>query len=214
MWPWNLMNDLEKNCTASLLYCITIGASFQIHRWIQTGVTVRKRSIRVKIGDFSSRVTLKIDGWPWKTTGLLSYAASSFVNDFIAIDEFKLALKSRNAQFGYKSTIFQPSDLWQMTLKSNRVPFLSNIKLCAAFHHLMWIQTGVTVRKRLNGVMSSVTLTFNRWPLPIAWTSVLSSILKFHDDTMMGTWWKKCDRQTDRWSDGRKRPFIELLGRS
>ena len=30
---------------------------------------------------------------------------------------------------------------------------------------------------------------------------------KFHDDTMMGTWWKKCDRQTDgqtdRQTDGR-----------
>ena len=24
---------------------------------------------------------------------------------------------------------------------------------------------------------------------------------KFHDDTMMGTWWKRCDRQTDRRTD-------------
>ena len=26
---------------------------------------------------------------------------------------------------------------------------------------------------------------------------------KFHDDTMMGTWWKRCDGQTDRQTDGR-----------
>ena len=25
---------------------------------------------------------------------------------------------------------------------------------------------------------------------------------KFHDDTMMGTWWKRCDRQTDGRTDG------------
>ena len=68
MWPWNLMDDLEKN-RAPLLGYIKLCASFQSHRWIQTGVTVRKRSIRVKMGDFLSRVTLKFDGWPWKTIG-------------------------------------------------------------------------------------------------------------------------------------------------
>ena len=45
----------------------------------------------------------------------------------------------------------EPCDLeiWRMTLKSNRAPLLSIIKLYASFHHHMWIQTGVTVRKRL-----------------------------------------------------------------
>ena len=55
-----------KNNRAPLLCYIKLCASFQKHRWIQTGVTVRKRSIRVKIGDFLSRVTMKFDGWPWK----------------------------------------------------------------------------------------------------------------------------------------------------
>ena len=35
---------------------------------------VRKRPIWVKIGDVLSRVTLKFDGWPWKTIGHLSFA--------------------------------------------------------------------------------------------------------------------------------------------
>ena len=51
---------------------------------------VRKRTIWVKIGDVLSRVTLKFDGWPWKTIGHLSFAFSSFVQHFIAIGEFKL----------------------------------------------------------------------------------------------------------------------------
>ena len=40
---------------------------------------VRKRPIWVKIGDVLYRVTLKFDGWPWKTIGHLSFAVSSFV---------------------------------------------------------------------------------------------------------------------------------------
>ena len=51
-------------------------------------------------------MTLKFDGWPWKTIGHLSFAVSSFVQHFIAIGEFKLELQSWNAQFGSKSTIF------------------------------------------------------------------------------------------------------------
>ena len=53
---------------------------------------VRKRPIWVKIGDVLYRVTLKFDGWPWKTIGHLSFAVSSFVQHFIAIGEFKLEL--------------------------------------------------------------------------------------------------------------------------
>ena len=54
LWPWNLTDDLEKqqNNEAPLLYYVKLCASFQSHQWIQTGVTVRKRSIRDKIGDF------------------------------------------------------------------------------------------------------------------------------------------------------------------
>ena len=54
----------------------------------------------VKIGDVLYRVTLKFDGWPWKTKGHLSFAVSSFVQHFIAIGEFKLELQSGNALFG------------------------------------------------------------------------------------------------------------------
>ena len=96
---------LEKN-RAHLLYHIKLCALFQIHQWGQTWVTVRKHSIRVKIGDFLSRLTLKFEAWYWKIIGHLSYAASSFVLYFIAIGEFKLELQSGNAQFGSKLTIF------------------------------------------------------------------------------------------------------------
>ena len=57
-----------------------------------------------------------------------------------------------------------------MTLKNNRAPLLSNIKLCASFQHHIWIQTGVMVRKQLSCVLISVTFTFDLWPWPFVWT--------------------------------------------
>ena len=104
-----------KNNRAPLLCYFKLCGSSHSHRWIQTKVTVQKRSIRVKIGDLLSRVTLKFDWWPWKTIGHLFYVASSFMHDFIAISEFKLKLQSRNAQFGSKSAIFCPVWPWNLT---------------------------------------------------------------------------------------------------
>ena len=95
-----------KNNPAPLLCYFKLFASFRSHCWIQTGVTVRKHPIWVKIEDFVSRVTFKLDGWPWKTIGHLFYDTLSFVHHFNAIGKFKLKLKSGNAQFGSKSTIF------------------------------------------------------------------------------------------------------------
>ena len=51
---------LENNITPLLLYYVKLCASFQIHRWIQTGVTVRKLSIWVKIGDLFVPCDLEI----------------------------------------------------------------------------------------------------------------------------------------------------------
>ena len=101
----------------------------------------------------------------------------------------------------------EPCDLeiWRMTLKNNRAPLLSNIKLYASFHHHMWIQTGVTVRKRLSWVVTSVTLTFDLWPWPFAWT-LLWSLVITPENVMMIRWWehsqkgvtgRRTDRQTE-----------------
>ena len=62
---------------------------------------------------FLSHVTLKFDGWPWKTIGNFFYTTLSFVHHFKAIAEFKLELQSRITQFGSKSEIF----LSHVTLK-------------------------------------------------------------------------------------------------
>ena len=110
IWWMTLENNREP-----LLYYIKLCASFQIHRWIETEVTVRKRPIRVKIGNFLSCVTLKFDGWPWKSIGHLFYTTPSFVHHFKSIGELKQKLQSGNAQFGSKSAIFCPVWHWNLT---------------------------------------------------------------------------------------------------
>ena len=101
--------------------------------------------------------------------------------------------------------ILEPCDLgiWRMTLKNNRAALLNNIKLYASFHHHVWIQTGVTVRKRLSWVVTFVTLTFDLWPWPFAWTLIWSLVIT-HENFMMIRWWKHSQkgvtvRRTDRW---------------
>ena len=96
-----------KNSRAPPLYYLKLSASFHSHLWIQNGVTVPKRSIWVKIGDFC-HVTLKFDEWPWKTIAHVFYATSSFVHHLIAICELKKESQSGNAKFGSKSAIFCP----------------------------------------------------------------------------------------------------------
>ena len=103
-----------QNNTAPLLCYFKLCASFPTHWWIHTWVTVRKRSIQVKIDNFFSCVTQKFYGWPSKAIGHLFYATSSFVHHFVAIGEFKLELQSGNAQFGSNLTIFRAMRPWNL----------------------------------------------------------------------------------------------------
>ena len=111
----------------------------------------------------------------------------------------------------------EPCDLeiWQMTLKNNRAPLLSIIKPYASFHHHMWIQTGVTVQKRLRWVFTSVTLTFDFRPWHFAWTSHLSLVIT-PENFMMIQWWEHgekgvTDGQTGGQTDGLNQSYRCLV---
>ena len=96
-----------KNNRAPLLGYFKLYASFHSNLCIQTGVTVLKCPIWVKMNAF-------LAVWPWN--------------------------------------LRRP---W----KNKRAPLITYFKLCASFRSHMWIQTGVTVRKPLNWVLTSLTLT-------------------------------------------------------
>ena len=115
-----------------------------------------------------------------------------------------LSYSPETPNLGQIKRFLEPCDLeiWRMTMKNNREPLLSNIKLYALFHHHMWIQTWVTVRKRLSWFVISVTLTFDLWPWPFAWTLLLSLVIT-PEDFMMIRWWEHSQKGvTDGQTDG------------
>ena len=120
-WPRKTIGHLFY-ATSSFVHHFVAVCKFELK------LRVRKRSIRIKIGDFLSRVTLKFDRLPYKTIGYLFYATSSFEHHFTAICEFKLKLRAGNAQIGAKY------------------------------------------------ILTSVNLTFDPWPWPFAWPSLLSMV--------------------------------------
>ena len=135
---------LENN-RAPLLYYIKLCALFQSHGWIQTEVTVRKFSIRIKIGDLAIRwMTLENNRAP------LLYCINALCIISKPLGNSNWSYSPKALYSGQNRWFFVPCDLeiWWMTLENNRAPLLYYIKLCASFQSHGWIQTGVTVRKR------------------------------------------------------------------
>ena len=161
-----------KNNRAPFLCYIKLCASFQSHQWIQTGVTVWKRSIRVKISNFFVPCDLEI--W-WMTlksnrAPLLCYFKLYASFHSHRVIQTKVAVRKQSIQVKIDD-FFVPCDLeiWRMTLKNNRAPLLHYFKLGVSFHSHWWIQPGVTVRKcpiwvKIGAFFSRVTLKFDRWP--------------------------------------------------
>ena len=181
-----------KNNGASLQCYFKLCASFGSNLWIQTGVTVRKRPIWVKIDDFFSRLTLQFDVWPWKTIGHLFYIASSFVHHFISIGEFKVELQSGNAQFGSKSTIFWAVWPWNLTDDLEKQWGTSPKQ-----HQAVCIISSSYVNSNWSYSPETVKLGFglcdlDLWHLTLTFCMDLILVIdnnswKFHDDTMMET---------------------------
>ena len=208
-----------KNNRAPLLCYFKLCASFCSHWWIQAGVIVQKRPIWVKFDDFYSRVTLKFYGWPWKTTGHLFYATSSFVHHFVAIGEFKLELQSGNAQSRSNTTIFRAMWSWNLMddLERQQGTFPKQHQaiciISSSYVNSNWSYSPVTVK------LGCDLCDLDLWPLTLIFCMDLTLVIgnnyrKFHDDTMMGTWSKRSDSWTDRRTDEQKITYIELLGHS
>ena len=146
----------SKNNTAPLLYYAKLYASFQIHQWIQTGFVVWKCSIRVKIADFLSRVTLNFGGWSWNKANL---------RDLIAVTGLVILLKlDSNHRF------FSLCDLeiqW-MTPKNKCTSSILHQALCIISNppvNSNWSYSSETpnLGKNQHFFFSYVTLKFDVW---------------------------------------------------
>ena len=144
-----------KNNRSPLLCYFELCASFHSHGSIQTGVTIRKRQIRVKICIFFPcdleiwRMTLKNSRASLLTYIKLCASPRSHLWIETGVTVWKCPIPVKISNF-----------LSGVTLKFDRWPWiraslLCHIKLSPSFYCHMWIQTEVTVWKRLNLVLTS-----------------------------------------------------------
>ena len=112
---------------------------------------------------------------------------------------------------GQNRRFYVPCDLeiWQIILKNNMVPLLCYFKLCASFRSHLWIQTGVTVRKRPNcGKIGFDLCDLDLWPLTLTFCMDISlSMVTTPENFMLIQWQEHCEKgvtngQTVR-TDGR-----------
>ena len=139
-----------KNNGAPLLCYFKLCASFHTHWWIQIWVTVRKRSIRVKIDDLWAVWPRNFTDYPQKQQGICSMLLQALCIISYQLVNSNLSYSPETPNLGQIQRFLEQCDLeiWRMTFKNNRAPLLCYFKLCAAFHSHWWIQTGFTVRKR------------------------------------------------------------------
>ena len=181
-----------KNNRAPLQCYFKRCVSFRSHRWFQTGDTIRKQPIWVKIDNFHSRVTLQFDVWPRKTIGHLFYVISSVVHHLVAIGDFKLEIQSGKGQFGSKSTIFIA--VWRCNLtygleKQEGTSSKQHQAICiipSSYVNSNWSYSPAAVK------LGCDLCDLNLWSLTLTFCMDLTlgignNSWKFYDDTMIGT---------------------------
>ena len=141
-----------------------------------------------------------------KTIGHLFYTTSSFVQHFVAIGEFKLELQSGNAQSVSNSDIFRAVWPWNLTDNLEKQWGTSpkhHQAICiisSSYMNSNWSYSPETVK------LCCDLCDLDLWHLTLTSCMDLTLVLgdnswKFHDDTMMGTSSKRCDRRTGRQTD-------------
>ena len=150
-WPWETTRNLF-NTTSNFLHHFKAIGDFKLE--LQSG-----NSQFVLNRRFLSRMTLNFEGWPWKTIQHLLYTTGSFVHHFIAICEFKMELKSGNAQFGSKSAIF--CTVWRHNftddLANSMTPILCYFKFVHYFIAICELKMELQSRNTLFGSKSMIS---------------------------------------------------------
>ena len=109
-WP-----SIHKGLWSLILPAVLGVCNFSTSQFSTSQIKDWKRWNRGKISIFLARVTLKLDQWPWKTIGILSYAFRVSVKCFTVIWPFKGELSAGIAQIGVKSALFRPMWPWNLT---------------------------------------------------------------------------------------------------
>ena len=155
-WRFFAPCDLEiwwmtlKNNRVPILYCVKLCASFQSHQWIQTGVTVGKRPIGVKMSIFCPM-------WPRKLTDDLKNNRSHLL--YYAGQALRITSKpSVNSNWSYSPETTNSGQnqrffLSQVTLKFDGCPWKTTGHLfyatSSSVHHFIVICEYVLLKMEL-----------------------------------------------------------------
>ena len=187
--------------------------SFDSHRWIQTRVTVRKRPIWDEIDYFFApsdreiwRMTLENNRAP-----LLCYfkVCASFRSHWWIQTRVTVRKRPIGVKIGYllcRVTLKLDGWSWKKTWKIIGYLFYATSsfvhRLIAMGQFKLKLQSGST-QTGAKFVLVSVTLTFDLWPWPFAWTSLLPTVTT-PENVMMIRWQEHSKRGVgDRWMDVR-----------
>ena len=156
-WRW-MTSKINR---APHLHYIKLCASFQIHQCFKLEL---QSEILCQNCQFLSCINLKFDGWPWNTIGHHFYTTSSFVHHHGWI-QTRVTVWKRSIWVKIDNLfVLFDIEIWQMTMKNKRMLLLYYIKLCLSAQSHGWLQTVVTVQKRLiqvkvSDLLSHVPLT-------------------------------------------------------
>ena len=140
---------LENN-RAPLLYCYKLCASFHSHRWIQSKVTVRKRSVRLKIGDFFVLCNLEI----WRMT-----LKKANLRDLIAATGLVILLKlDSNRRFFARVTL--KFDGWHLKIIRHVFYTISSF----VYHFISISEFKLELQSRNTQSGSNSTIILAVWP--------------------------------------------------
>ena len=152
---------------------------------------VNHAKIALKSTFLGVAVTLKLDGWPWNTIGIIFNAQWSCLHDFITISRYWLDISSGNGPKPQKSKFFGVA----VTLKFDEWPWKTIGILSFAFpsyvHDFIAIGQIKLELSSGNGAKPqksiffgvAVTLKFDEWP----WLNILATLCICHC-TMHNIW--------------------------
>ena len=181
------------NNKVHLLYDIKLCASFQSHQWIQTG--------NAQFGSI-----LAIFCPERKIIGHLFYDTSSYVHHSKPSVHSNWNYSPETLNLGSKLVIF----LSGVILKFDGWPYKQK-GTSPKLHQALCIISSTYVNSNWNYgpetaklVLTSVTLVFDLWPWPFAWTSLLSLVIIA--ENVMIWWWELISEKGVRYGqmDGRR----------
>ena len=173
-WPWNCTYDLQN-----------VRAPFQCPPGCFVHHFIAMCALKLDFGEPGNPVTLKLDGWHWKTKGHLFYSPPSvglnFIASYAGTETGVIVWKRWNrGQFG---DFFSP-----VAFKLDRWPWKTTGRLfyapqlCVSFHGNLCNETGVIVRKQSYlGKIYVDSCDLELWP-PIL--TIFQWYLLLHDDMM------------------------------